>query len=368
MKELLYIGIDVDDTMFHVAGFSERTGEIFESKCKPTSGALFKVLQGYEERGYRLECCYEATYIGFSLHRYLKSRGISCQVIAPSLIPVKASDRVKTDRLDSIKLAEFLAKGLLTAVHVPGEDEEARRDLIRSRSFIVGQRSDLKRHILSTLRRLGLDYKADTGGKTHWTKSHLAWLELKLKEQEPFVRLNLEHLLTQYAQLNDMVSSYDLEVVKISEEKAYKNKTEALSCFKGVSLLTALTLITEIGDVKRFAHPKALTSFAGLDIREYSSGGRERKYGITKMGNRRIRTALVEACQVPATRVYVSRRLKKAREGQPEKVVGIADRCQRRLCKKTGAMRAVNKPNNKIKVACARELLSFVWETLRTVS
>lgn len=367
MKKLMYVGIDVDDKTFHIAGFCPLTGEVIEKKCKSTAGALHKCLEKLINLGYQLETCYEATYLGYSLHRFLISKGIKNKVIAPSLIPEKASDRVKTDRLDSLKLAKYLAKDLLTEVYVPDEEDESRRDLIRSRGFVVSQRSDLKRHILSTLRRYGLDYKGETQGKQYWTKIHLSWIENKLKTLGKYARTNIEILLTQYESLSNQIETYNNEIEFISEEKSYKQKVGALCCFKGISKLTALILITEIGDINRFSHPKQLTSYAGLDIREYSSGGRELKFGITKMGNRRVRTALIEACQSPPT-LYLSRRLKEARKSQPKSVIEVADRCQKRLVKKSGQMKAKYKHNNKIKVACARELLCFTWETLKLAS
>ena len=256
----------------------------------------------------------------------------------------------------------------MTEIYIPDEEDESRRDLIRSRSFVVEQRSDLKRHILSALRRYGLDYKSETEGKQYWTKIYIQWLEVKVKTLKKYARLNVEYLLTQYEQLNDLVKSYDEELEKISQEEKYKTKVKALSCFKGISTLTALALVTEIGDIKRFPHPTKLTSYAGLDIREYSSGGRERKYGITKMGNRRIRTAVVEACQIQVNHLYISKRLRAARADQPKEIVDIANRCMKRLKKKSEGLRLRNKPNNKIKVACARELLSFTWEALTLVA
>lgn len=366
MKPLLHIGIDVDDKAFHIAGFCLETGEILERKCKPTTGSLYKCLEKFKKSGYTIQTCYEATYLGFSLHRFLQCKGIKNKVIAPSLIPEKASDRVKTDRIDSLKLAKYLAKDLLTVVHVPDEEDESRRDLIRSRSFVVAQRADLKRHILSILRRHGLDYKTETQGKQYWTKAHLLWLERRVKDLKKHVRLNIEMLLLQFENLSNQIAHYDEEIENISGENRYKKKVEALCCFKGISRVTALTLVTEIGDIKRFSHPKQLTSYAGLDIREYSSGGKELKFGITKMGNRRIRTAVVEACQTPP-RLYLSRRLKETRKGQPKEVVDVADRCLKRLVKKSVQLKVKNKHHNKIKVACARELLSFTWEVLKLV-
>ena len=367
MKQLLHIGIDVDDKAFHVTGFCSETGEILERKCKPTTGALYKCLEKLNKLNYELKTCYEATYLGYSLHRFLKSKNIENKVIAPSLIPEKASDRVKTDRIDSLKLAKYLAKDLLTEVHVPDEEDESRRDLIRSRAFVMSQRSDLKRHILSILRRYDLNYKVETGGKQYWTNAHLAWLEKRIKGLKEYARINVEVLLVQYENLCVQLAHYDEEIERISDESRYKKKVGALCCFKGVGKVTALTLVTEIGDIKRFTHPKQLTSYAGLDIREYSSGGRELKFGITKMGNRRIRTAVIEACQTPP-RLYLSRRLKEAQKKQPKEVVEVADRCLKRLVKKSTHLKFKNKHHNKVKVACARELLNFTWEVLKLVS
>lgn len=148
----------------------------------------------------------------------------------------------------------------------------------------------------------------------------------------------------------------------------YRAKKDALCCLRGVSTLTAITLITEIGDVRRFAHPKMLTSYAGLDVSEYSSGGKEKKLGITKQGNRRIRTAAVESCQRAGQRCYISKRLKADRKGQPDKVVAIADKCMSRLRKKSLRLQYAGKHVNKVKVACAREFLCFTWEILREVA
>ena len=368
MKELLYIGLDVDDKNFHGAGFSEETGEILEFKCKPTNKALLTKLRNLEKKGFKLKTCYEATYIGFSLHRFLESSGIDNKVIAPSLIPELASDRVKTDRLDSSKLARYFSKGLLTEVHVPDLEDEEARNFIRSRSFIVKQRAALKKHILSISRCYGLDYKGETGGKQYWTKMHLDWLDKKLKTLGSSAANNIQLLLNQYDQMCKNIDQYDDEIKKLSEVERYKKKKEALCCFRGIDTISAMTLITEIGDVRRFRHPGQLTSYAGLDIREYSSGGREKKFGITKMGNKRIRTTVVESCQGANMAYRVSKRLKASRKGQPEEIIAIADKCMKRLKKRSNHLQMKNKHVNKVKVACAREFLSFTWAALMAVA
>ena len=368
MRKLLYVGIDVDDKSFHGAGLCDETGEVFEFKCKPTNKALLTKLRRLEKKGFKLKTCYEATYIGFSLHRFLESEGVDNTIIASSLIPELASDRVKTDRLDSLKLAKYFAKDLLTAVYVPDSEDEEVRDFIRSRSFLVDQRSALKRHILSASRRYGLDYKNESKGKHYWTGMHLDWLDKKLKTLGASASNNIKLLLNQYDDLSQTIDQYNDEIEKLSEGERYKKKKEALCCFRGISTMSAMTLITEIGDVKRFNHPRKLTSYAGLDVREYSSGGREKKYGITKMGNKRIRTTVVESCQRSSMEYRVSKRLKAARKDQPEEIIEIADRCMKRLKKRSNHLQRQNKHINKVKVACAREFLSFTWEALMAVA
>lgn len=145
-------------------------------------------------------------------------------------------------------------------------------------------------------------------------------------------------------------------------------KKDALCCLRGVSTLTAMTLIAEIGDVRGFSHPSKITSYAGLDVSEYSSGGKERKLGITKQGNRHLRTAAVESCQRAGMRYYVSKRLKADRAKQPARVIAIADKCMRRLSKRHLHLQHVGKHINKVKVACAREFLCFAWSILLAVA
>ena len=157
-------------------------------------------------------------------------------------------------------------------------------------------------------------------------------------------------------------------IEELANSEKYKKKKDALCCFRGVATTTAMTLITEIGDINRFSHPSKLTSYAGLDIREYSSGGREKKFGITKLGNSKIRTAAVESCQKSSLEYRISKRLKANRKGQPEEIIDIADRCMKRLRKKSLRLQHKGKHINKVKVACAREFLCFTWEALRAVA
>lgn len=368
MNNVLYVGIDVDDKSFHGAGFCEQTGELLEFSCKPNSTALLGKLKKLEKKGFILKTCYEATFIGYSLHRSLEAKGVDNTIIAPSLIPELSSNKVKTDRLDSRKLARYFAKDLLTPVYIPDQTDEQIRDFVRSRSFIVDQRAALKKHILSACRRYGLDFKQEGKGKNYWTGMHLDWLDRKLQTLDEVIKINMKLLLNQYDIFTESIKEYDEEIEKLANLNRYKKKKDALCCFRGISTLSAMTLITEIGDIRRFNHPAKLTSYAGLDVKEYSSGGRERKYGITKMGNSRIRTTVVESCQKSSMEYRVSKRLKAVRKDQPKEIIDIADRCMKRLRKKSLRLQHANKHINKVKVACAREFLCFTWEALMAVA
>ena len=368
MKKVLHVGLDVDDKNFHIGAFCKDTGEIFELKSKPNIGNLMKKLEKFTKQNFELRLCYEATYIGYSLCRDLNKNEYKTQIIAPSMIPEIASNRVKTDRLDAKKLAEYYAKDLLTPIHVPDEEEEVDRGFLRSRRFLVDHRKVLRRHILSICRLVGLHFKLETNAKHHWTKQHINWLVDNVNKLEGAAKLNLEILLRQLEKLDEGIDEYDKEVKKLAEKERYKKKKDALNCFRGISTLTAMTFITEIGDVKRFKHPKQLTSYCGLDVTEYSSGGKEKKFGITKMGNKRIRTAAIESCQMIDRSKPLSKRLKAHRKGQDIKVIDIADRCTKRLRKKSNNLLDAGKNRNKVKTACAREFLGFVWEALHVVA
>ena len=367
MKVILYVGIDVDDKSFHLCGFNRDNGELLEMSCKPNNSSLLSKLRLLESKGFILETCYEATYIGYSLHRFLVSHNIRNRIIAPSLIPYSPGIKTKTDRLDSRKLAIYSSKGLLVPIYIPDIQDEQVRDLIRTRGFLVNKRSSLKRHILSTSRRYNLNYKQESKGRHYWTVSHIDWLTVQLNKVDKVLGLNLELQLSQYRYITETIERYDSEVTELSNLERYKSKVEALSYFRGISTLSAMILITEIGDIRRFPHPENLSSYVGLDVKEYSSGGKERRFGITKMGNHHIRTTLVEACQSSGRHCALSKRLQKSRRGQPQKLIDIADKCMNRLKKKFINLQRKDKHINKIKVACARELLCFVWEMLMEV-
>lgn len=366
-SNLLFVGVDVDDNSYRGSAISESTGEIFEFRSAPSAVHLTKKLKSFRDQGYLIRVCYEATYLGFSLYRALMKQGFECVVIAPSLIPELASQKVKTDRLDAEKLARYFKAGLLTAVHVPNEKDEDVRDLLRTRALFVEQSVELKNYILSLCRRMGWDYKQESQKKNHWTDHHVRWLEQKINQSEGPRARNLALLKSRLDHVLETIAKYKEIIGELASAPQYKKKVEALNCFRGLSTLSSMTIVTEIGDINRFAHPRSLTSYVGLDVVEYSSGGKERKYGISKMGNRRIRTTVVEACQLALRTPKINRSLRSRRKDVNENVVLIADRCMERLHKKGSRLLAKGKHRNKVKVACSREMLGFLWEALRAV-
>ena len=369
----MHVGLDVDDNAFHGCGIFEQDGkeQIIEFKVKPNIGALMQKLGNLRKEGFILKVCYEATYLGYSLARDLKNKDVKCEVIAPSSIPRQADKTAKTDKIDARDLAKYYKNGLLTVVTIPNEDLEKTRDLLRSRQFIGQQLRDLKRHILSTCRRVGLNYRESSPSKkaTYFTGSHKQWLDAETAKQtnESF-KFNLKMLLSQLRQFESQLENYDAEIEKISQMPEHRKNVESLVCYRGINILSAMVLILELGDIARFSHPRKLTSYAGMDLREYSSGGKERRYSMSKMGNSHIRTVVVEACQRANLTPTLSRGLKDRRTGIPVQFTEVADRCMKRLYKKSNHLLHARKPVNKIKVACAREMLCFVWESLRLAS
>lgn len=369
-NNVVYVGLDVDDKNYHGGVMEPGSRSLNYFKCKPSVGHLVEQLKRYARNGNKLKLCYEATYIGYTLVRALRKHGYECDVIAPSSIP-RANSRVKTDRIDCGKLAEYYMQGLLRIVEVPNEEDEEVRDYIRSRDYVVGQQAHLKLHIQSLCRRLGIDYRGSTEnrGAHYWTKLHQNWLDARIKEMKVgLAKSNLIILIDQLKQFESTIAEMDKQIESISETDRYKEKKQSLICYKGIKTRTAMVLITELGDINRFDHPGRITSYIGMDVAEYSSGGKEKKYGITKQGNKHVRTALIESAQMAWQSPRMSKEIKRRREDVENKYVAIADRCLERIHRKAYRLLHNHKPMNKIKVACAREMIGFIWESLRLVS
>jgi transposase len=367
---VLFIGLDVDDKSFHGCALAADGKQSREFKLRPTTASLTKKLLDLKrEFGVaEIRVCYEATYIGYTLQRALSECGFVCEVVAPTSIPRTNGNSVKTDRIDARKLAQYYAKGLLSIVTVPDKEQEEVRDLLRTRHYILQQLSEMRSHIQALLRRHGRHFRAESTSKTHWTPHHLCWLDRVAVESTGSFGTSLKLLVQQMKWLVHTLGEYDKAVDELAEKPKYQKKVQALTVYKGIKNIWAMVLISEIGDIQRFSHPAQLASWAGLDIREYSSGGNSNRFGITKHGNKFVRTALVEINQKGFRSTTISGALKTRRKNAPPEIIGIADRCHKRLYKKSFRLLMGGKHPNKVKVACAREMVGFIWESLRAAS
>jgi transposase len=302
--------------------------------------------------------CYEAGICGYTLQRQLAAAGMPCTVIAPALIPRKAGERVKTDRRDARKLAALLRAGLLTAVRPPTPNEEAARDLCRGREDV---REDLlrARHRLGKfLLRRGLVWHAKA-----WTQAHRRWLQslsfAEAADQAVFAdyRLAVAHL---EARLETVAAA----LVALAQTEPFRQPVGWLRCFRGIDTLTAITLVAEFHDVRRFTSARALMAYVGMVPREYSSGETRRRGGITKVGNAHARRVVIEAAwhyrHVPA----IGKMLRTRRQGQPAAVIALADKALQRLHRRFARLTARGKAPHKAVVAVGRELVGFVWAAL----
>ncbi|MCA9436996.1 MAG: IS110 family transposase, partial [Candidatus Omnitrophica bacterium] len=302
----------------------------------------------------KMECCYEASGCGFVLQRELASMKIDCKVVGPSRIPKAPSDRVKTDRLDAVKLAKLLWSGQLTFVQIPTEQEESTRSLVRFRESKMEDVKRSKQRLLKFVQSRGLRWE----GKTNWTKKHLAWLRL-LKFEGPEARV-FEGMRRDLDYHLEELRDLDKEIQEVAKSPDYEEKVNMLRCLKGVDILTAMVLLVEIGDCRRFPTARLLMSYLGLTPNENSSGGVVRRGGITKSGSKRARRILVEAAWHYRWNTKESQTLRERRKGQPDWVVEHSRKAQKRLCERFYAL-SQRKDRRTTAVAVARELAGFVW-------
>jgi transposase len=293
----------------------------------------------------------------------LNRDGFHCEVIAPSLIPRRPGDRRKTDRLDAIMLARLYRSGHLTAVHVPTEDHEALRRLLRLRTTYHRYCTATMHRISGILRNHGMVF---TAGKSTWTKKHRQWLaSLRHSLSGPLqtaLAMELEHLEYLQAQQHAL----DAQLERVASSEPYRQQVEALCCLRGVKTLTALTLVCEIDDIHRFSSPRALMAYFGLVPSEHSSGEKEHRGPITKAGNIHVRRLLVEAAWNNRHRAGADLILNRRRQGQPPAAVAIALKAQHRLYKKFWHLDQ-RKHRHVAITAVARELSGFVWAILNHV-
>lgn len=311
-------------------------------------------------RAIHVQCCYEAGPCGFELQRALTAAGIPCDVIAPALIPRRPGDRVKTDRRDAGQLAVLYRAGALTAIHIPTEQEEAARDLLRCREDI---RADLlrARHRLSKfLLRHGRRF---TGTKRAWSTRHETWLR---QQKWPLAALEQTHQAYWRAvvEAGARLRTIEEDLRALLTLTPLQNRVERLRAFRGIDDLTALTIAAELGDARRFPSASAAMAYVGLVPSEHSSGTKRAQGAITKTGNAHLRRVLVESAWHYRHHPFVGRALRQRQATAPPTVIAHAWTAQHRLHRRYARFAARGKPKQHIVTAIARELTGFVWAAL----
>lgn len=344
------VGLDVHKASIRVAAVAD--GAILHEQTIPHD---FAVVDAVLARFPAARCCYEAGPTGYGLYRHLNDRGISCDVVAPGLVPAKPGDRVKTDARDARRLALLHENGLLTAISVPDPELEAVRDLVRAREAARIDRMRDRHRLAKFCLRHGLDMP----GKS-WGVTRRGWLAT---QKFPFAaqQCAFDHYLHALDLVDRRVAALDTKIQEMSQEDEFRELVGRLRCLRGIDTLTAMGIATEVGDFSRFERAEQFMAFVGLVPTEHSSGEQRRRGGIAKVGNAHVRRLLVEAAWHARMRPKVGYELERRQRGQSETTVERAYRCQVRLHRQFSRMAARGKPRQKIVVACARELSGFVW-------
>ena len=360
-NSITWVGMDAHKNSIAVAAWLPERPEVVEWTEATTPEAIRRLARKLRrEAPGEVRCCYEAGPTGYALQRLLEAEGVICEVVAPSLTPVKPGSRIKTDRRDARKLGELLRAGMLTEVHPPSESEEALRDLCRCRDDVRVDLLRARHRLTKYLLRRHCIYRQT---KRHWGSRHWAWLE-QLRFDDAMSQATFDSYMLAVRQLEERQRQLDAQLAEFGGQDPYREPVGWLRCFKGIDTVTAVCLVAELHDFRRFRSARHLMSYVGLVPSEQSSGERERRGSITKAGNRHVRRLLVEAAWHHRHRPALSAPLRRRREGQPARVLAIADRAQERLSARYRRMtaRGINTP--KTIVAVARELTGYLWAVL----
>ncbi len=360
MSKVRFVGLDVHADTIAVA-VAEPGGEVRAHGVIPNRLESVRKLIGKLGPAKEIRACYEAGPTGYVLYWQLTQLGVACEVIAPSLVPTKVGDRVKTDRRDAEKLARCYRAGELTAVWVPDAAHEALRDLVRAREAA-------KKDQLKARHRLGkflLRHGKRPEGMKAWTKQHLEWIGTHVKFDQPALEATLQDYLDEVKHVAERIVKLEKAIDEAVRQAPPQIRAvvEALQALRGVAQTTAATIVSELGSLSRFASPRQLMGYSGLVAREHSSGNRVQRGSITKTGNAHLRRVLVEAAWAYQHRPNVTGFLLRRQKSLAisDEVKQIAWKAQHRLNKRYKAMSARGKNKNQIVTAVGRELLGFIW-------
>lgn len=359
----VYVGMDVHKESFSLcactvedehASYHRRTEADYKKVLKYLE--FLRTIYGKETN---FVCGYEAGCLGYTLYHQLTSCGVKCVILAPTtMLEQNSKKRIKTDKRDAEIIARCLAHHNYSPVHIPTATDEETKDFLRMRDDHKLALKKIKQQILAFCLRHGFHYE----GKSNWTVTHIKWLR-DLKPEGLYQEILDEYLLT-YATLSEKLERLDRRIEELASKTEYQESVKKLSCFLGVQTHTALTVLVEVGDFHRFSSAQKFAAYLGLVPGENSSGNDRNRLGITKAGNRHVRTLLTEAaqCYTRGKIGYKSKALATRQEGNPPQVIGYADRANERMRRRYYAMVLKNnKQYNVAKTAIARELACFMW-------
>jgi transposase len=359
MSKVRFLGLDVHaDTI--AASVAEPNGEVRALGVIPNRLESIRKLVAKLGSANQLKACYEAGPTGYVLYWQLAALGVSCEVIAPSLVPVKPGDRVKTDRRDATRLARSHRAGDLTAVWVPDAAHEALRDLVRAREDArqdqLRARHRLSKFLLRHGRRAAEDMKS-------WTQKYLTWIKEQVRFDQPALEATLLDYVHEVDHMADRIERLEKAIDEAIEKAPAEMRAviEALQALRGVAKITAVSIVAEVGSLSRFEKPRQLMGYSGLVSSEFSSGNRIQHGGITKTGNAHLRRVVMEAAWAYQHRPRVGDALLRRQQGLDPEIKEIAWKAQCRLHMRYKKLAARGKNKNQIVTAVGRELLGFIW-------
>jgi transposase len=357
-KDTRHVGLDVDSEKIAVA-VAEPGGEVRSLGTIPYREDSVRRLMKKLGPASRLRVCYEAGPHGYSLYWQLTKLGVHCDVVAPTLVPVKSGDRVKTNRRDALKLARCYRSGDLTAVWVPDAAHEALRDLVRAREAAKKDQLRARHRLSKFLLRRGLRAAA---GVKNWTAKHLLWVKT-LRFQHPAQEATFLDYLHEVEHATERVMRLERAIDQAVESAPAEMQAliVGLQALRGIRKVSAATIVAEVGPLSRFTRPKQLMGYSGMVSSEHSTGNDVHRGAITKTGNAHLRRIVGEASWAYQHRPAMSPVLKKRQQGLSEEVKEIAWKAQHRLCSRHRRLMAKGKPRPKVATAIGRELLGFIW-------
>jgi transposase len=361
---IIWVGIDAHKKTLVVAVFRPGGREADEFTVENTATAIKKFVRRLvkDARGREIRACYEAGTCGFTLQRRIEAAGaVVCEVVAPSLIPRKPGDRIKTDRRDAKKLAELYRAGALTMVSPPTMEQEAIRDLCRCREDARIDLTRCRHRLVKMLVRRGHVF---AGTSRLWSVAHRKWLDTLAFDDE-LDRITVEQYKLAIDQVERRLRGLDAQLERAADLPLYRDSVSRLRCFHGIDTIVAMIFVAEVYGIERFDSPRKLAAYLGLVPSLSESGGRGRSGPITKTGNKHVRRVLLQAAWLYMRRSTTSRAVRNRREGQPEEVVGIAEAAKTRLTARFHRLLARGKNRNKVVIAIMRELVGFLWAALR---